>query len=193
MSRSLLMVYHQHSSEPLETVRQMLYSCRKQLQLAALVGYASLPSLPQAMPVVERPIRAIAPKPKKDKEKRLTLLVVLNDYLKSNKNDWREKTLKVNESRCRYFIDFLGNRLITEVSKSDISDFKQHLVDKGFSPNTCNDYFIKASGLFTFACKQRDYITRSPFDGMGFKKVSNVTDKRGILHLEHEQALKGFP
>lgn len=193
MSRSLLMVYYQHSCEPLETVRQMLYSCRKQLQLAALVGYAVPPSLPQTMPVVDRPVRAAAPKPKKNREKRLTLLVILDDYLKSNKNDWREKTLKVNESRCRYFIDFLGNRLITEVSKSDISDFKQHLVGKGFSPNTCNDYFIKASGLFTFACKQRDFITRSPFDGMGFRKVSNITDKRGILRLEHEQALKGFP
>ncbi|MHA3597906.1 hypothetical protein [Yersinia enterocolitica] len=92
MSRSLLMVYYQHSCEPLETVRQKLYSCRKQLQLTALVGYAVPPSLLQTMPVIERPVRAVALKPKKDKEKRLTLLVVLDDYLKSNKN--YRRTLK---------------------------------------------------------------------------------------------------
>ncbi len=194
MARNLMMIYLQHQDEELESIRSRLYACRTQLQKAQLVG-----CVPVALPAVATTTqpdatekKATAPK-RKRKRKRLTLSTVLEEYLKCQKAEWRGKTYSANEAKCRYFISLVGDRLITDISKSDVSDFKQHLVDRGFSPNTCNDYFIKASGLFTFAATQREYLTRSPFDGMGFKRVTNLKPRRGIKKDEHQQAVKGFP
>lgn len=191
MARNLMMVYLQHRDEELESIRSRLYACRTQLQKAQLVGY-----VPVALPGVTT---ATLPEPAEKKEaapkrkrKRMTLSIVLEEYLKCQKGEWRGKTYSANEAKCRYFIAFVGDKLITDIIKSDVSDFKQHLVDRGFSPNTCNDYFIKASGLFTFAATQREYLMRSPFDGMGFKRVTNLKPRRGIKKEEHQQAVNGF-
>ncbi|MBH2757656.1 hypothetical protein I5P70_08795, partial [Serratia ureilytica] len=179
MARILMMIYLQYQDEELESIRSRLFACRTQLQKAQLVGYA-----PVALPVMTT---ATLPEPTEKKEsapkrkrKRLTLSTVLEEYLKCQKAKWRGKTYSANEAKCRYFITLVGDRLITVISKSDVSDFKQHLVDRGFSPNTCNDYFIKASGLFTFAATQHEYLTRSPFDGVGFKLVTNQKPRKGI-------------
>ncbi|WP_226886080.1 MULTISPECIES: hypothetical protein [Serratia] len=192
MARILMMIYLQYQDEELESIRSRLFACRTQLQKAQLVGYA-----PVALPVMTT---ATLPEPTEKKEsapkrkrKRLTLSTVLEEYLKCQKAEWRGKTYSANEAKCRYFITLVGDRLITVISKSDVSDFKQHLVDRGFSPNTCNDYFIKASGLFTFAATQHEYLTRSPFDGVGFKLVTNQKPRKGIKKDEHQQAVKGFP
>ncbi|HID8269727.1 TPA: site-specific integrase [Serratia marcescens] len=192
MARNLMMVYLQHQDEELESIRSRLYACRTQLQKAQLVGFAPVALSAVATTTLPEPTEKKEAAPKR-KRKRLTLSAVLEEYLKCQKADWRGKTYSANEAKCRYFITLVGDRLITDISKSDVSDFKQHLIDRGSSPNTCNDYFIKVSGLFTFAATQREYLTRSPFDGMGFKRVTNLKPRRGIKKEEHQQAVNGFP
>ncbi|MFD3231711.1 phage integrase SAM-like domain-containing protein [Rahnella aceris] len=189
LTRNLLSVYLHHQHEEFSIIRTRLYECRNQLQRAQLVSYTS----PLAMPVPVVPAGSVTPnKTRTQKTKKLTLSELLKDYLRSMESEWRGKTLIANAAKCRYFITFIGDRLVTEITKADISEFKQHLVDKGLSPNSCNDYFIKASGMFTFACKQREYISKSPFEGMRFKRVVNLKTRRGITQDEHQQAIKGF-
>ncbi|MRS13382.1 tyrosine-type recombinase/integrase [Enterobacteriaceae bacterium RIT691] len=122
-----------------------------------------------------------------------TLKSAKDEYFSEKKRDWIEQTLKEKEYSLDMFIAFCTAQnvfTIEEVNKQTISDFKLFLDAKYPSAVSSRKKRLdNINALFTFCCDQRDYLTRNPVKGMGYKKVKTVNKKEAVTKEQYETLL----
>lgn len=119
-----------------------------------------------------------------------TLESVKAEYISENSINWREATMKAKKYSLDLFISFCATRAITtieEVDKALISAFKLYL-DEQYSKaiSTRQKHLDNVNAYFGFCCDQRDYLTRNPIKGMGYKNVKTVNKKEEVTKAQYE-------
>ncbi len=119
-----------------------------------------------------------------------------DEYFSEKKRDWTEQTLKEKDYGLDMFISFCATQnifTIEDVDKQTISDFKLFLDAKYPSAVSSRKKRLdNVNALFTFCCDQRDYLTRNPVKGMGYKNVKTVNKKEAVTK-EHYETLLALP
>ncbi|WP_258967527.1 site-specific integrase [Scandinavium manionii] len=122
-----------------------------------------------------------------------TLKNVKDEYFSEKKRDWTEQTLKEKEYGLDMFSSFCATHnvfIIEEVNKQTISDFKMFLDTKYPSAVSSRKKRLdNVNALFSFCCDQRDYLTRNPVKGMGYKNVKTVNKKEAVTREQYDTLL----
>mgnify|MGYP002347442017 CR=1 FL=1 len=142
-----------------------------------LLAFAnSLPKKPRVLSPEEKKhqekLRALAdalaeqtaPKPKREKEKGLKLMGLVDKYFLL-KSHLLPATAQAYKNCCQEFQDFLKNPNITSIMASDVSRFQEYLARKNNSVRTIENKIGLLSSLFNFAIKQSHYFGDNPAEG----------------------------
>lgn len=117
------------------------------------------------------------------------LSLVAEEWYNEMEADWRPLTYKSNKGAVDLFISWYGDCDIESFDKLSISKFKNTLKNRYKSDTSRQSMFKKISALFNFATVKRDYLSKNPFLGMGFKKVKNLRAKTLIPLELHNRVL----
>ncbi|MBO8254467.1 MULTISPECIES: tyrosine-type recombinase/integrase [Providencia] len=115
---------------------------------------------------------------------------IADEWYTEMKSEWRPLTFKSNKAAVDYLISLYGDTDIESFDKSKVASFKNSLKNKYNSEFSSQSMFKKVSALFSFAAGKRDYISKNPFSGMGYKKIKKVNPKISVSCESHKKALE---
>lgn len=115
---------------------------------------------------------------------------VADEWYNEMRSEWRPLTFKSNRAAIDYLISLYGDTDIQLFDKSKVASFKKALKNKYKSEFSSQSMFKKVSALFSFATDKRDYITKNPFSGMGYKKIKKVNPKISVSCESHKKVLE---
>lgn len=122
-----------------------------------------------------------------------TLESVKAEWANEIGRDWRDGTRGQNMLKIDRFIGWCSTQGLTtveQVTKANISEYKNYL-DQRFPDaiTTRNGYLAQVGSLFRFCSVQRDYIVKSPVEGLQYKNVKTINKKIVVNRAEYEAAL----
>ena len=97
--------------------------------------------------------------------------VVADDYFEDAFKRLRESTVLTYKSNYENHIKpYFKNKFIDEISVMDIENWKNKLLDKGLSVDSCNQYYVVFKEIFSFANRKYE-LNYNPVELSGrFKK-----------------------
>ncbi len=119
--------------------------------------------------------------------------VVADDYFEDAFKRLRESTVLTYKSNYENHIKpYFKNKFIDEISVMDIENWKNKLLDKGLSVDSCNQYYVVFKEIFSFANRKYE-LNYNPVELSGrFKKrndeVVKTSDK--LRYIVYEQFCK---
>ncbi|OMQ24740.1 phage integrase SAM-like domain-containing protein [Serratia oryzae] len=124
-----------------------------------------------------------------EKSQSRKISLVAEEWYGDMSTEWRPLTLQSNKAVLKYFIDWNGDTDIESVTKSTVARFKKELEKKYASEMSRQSVFKKVTAFFSFAVDKRDYLSKNPFTGMGYKNAKNLRTKQSVPLELHTQAL----
>lgn len=104
------------------------------------------------------------------------------DYSKTNKASYTH-----DKTYSRYWLEYFGNKLISNIHSIDIEGYKTFRLDKGIKPSTVNREVNSLSKMFSIA-KQNTYIEQNPCSGVEKLRVENFK----IRYLSKDEEIRLF-
>lgn len=103
------------------------------------------------------------------------------EYSKINKASYTH-----DKTYSKYWLEFFGNKLISEIKSIDIEGYKSFRLNKNIKPATVNRELNSLSKMFSIA-KQNEYIESNPCSGVEKLRVENF--KIRFLSKDEEKRL----
>ncbi|HDU8495780.1 TPA: phage integrase SAM-like domain-containing protein [Morganella morganii] len=128
-------------------------------------------------------------KVQEDIPKEHKISIVAEEWYNYMSGEWRPLTLKGNQAAALFFIKWYGDKTIESVTKAVVIKFKDYLENKYESEISRQTMFKRVSALFNFAIEKCDYISKNPFNGLGYKRAKNLRVKKSISLELHETVL----
>ncbi|HCT9982770.1 TPA: tyrosine-type recombinase/integrase [Enterobacter hormaechei] len=122
-----------------------------------------------------------------------TLNNVKDEWANEVGRDWRQGTREQNILKIDRFIAWCATQRINtveEITKQHISAYKDYLDQLLPAITTRHGYLSQVGSFMRFCSIQRDYIVKSPVDGLGYKNVKTVNKKIVVKREEYEAALQ---
>lgn len=119
--------------------------------------------------------------------------VVADDYFEDAFKRLRESTVLTYKSNYENHIKpYFKNKFIDEISVMDIENWKNKLLDKGLSVDSCNQYYVVFKEIFSFANRKYE-LNYNPVELSGrFKKRNDevVETSKKLRYIIYEQYCK---
>lgn len=119
--------------------------------------------------------------------------VVADDYFEDAFKRLRESTVLTYQSNYNNHIKpYFKNKFIDEISVMDIENWKNKLIDKGLSIDSCNQYYVVFKEIFSFANRKYE-LNYNPVELSGrFKKRNDevVETSKKLRYIVYDQYCK---
>lgn len=119
--------------------------------------------------------------------------VVADDYFEDAFKRLRESTVLTYKSNYENHIKpYFKGKFIDEISVMDIENWKNKLIDKGLSIDSCNQYYVVFKEIFSFANRKYE-LNYNPVELSGrFKKRNDevIETKSKLKYIVYEQYCK---
>ena len=113
-----------------------------------------------------------------DQEEKLSGHV--ESYIAEKQLSWAPKETKNQQNYISTFIEHVGDKCLSEYTKSDAVSFKTWLLGSGKSPTTINKYIQKLSLLFSWLSDHTEQTT-DIFKGLKLKRVKEVNVRSVVV------------
>ena len=107
-------------------------------------------------------------------------------YIAEKQLSWAPKETKNQQNYIGTFIEHVGDKCLSDYTKSDAVSFKTWLLGSGKSPTTINKYIQKMSLLFSWLADHTEQTT-DIFKGLKLKRVKEVNVRSGYTDIELKQ------
>ena len=104
-------------------------------------------------------------------------------YIAEKQLSWAPKETKNQQNYIGTFIEHIGDKCLSDYTKSDAVSFKTWLLGSGKSPTTINKYIQKLSLLFSWLSDHTEQTT-DIFKGLKLKRVKEVNVRSGYTDPE---------
>lgn len=119
--------------------------------------------------------------------------VIADDYFDDAFKRIRESTVLTYKSNYENHVKpYFENKYIDEISVRDIENWKNKLIDKGLSIDSCNQYYVIFNEIFKFANKKYE-LNYNPVDLSGrFQKRNDevVETEKKLRYIVYDQYCK---
>ncbi|USV55845.1 site-specific integrase [Aeromonas encheleia] len=110
----------------------------------------------------------------------------VESYIAEKQLSWAPKETKNQQNYIGTFIEHVGDKCLSDYTKSDAVSFKTWLLGSGKSPTTINKYIQKMSLLFSWLADHTEQTT-DIFKGLKLKRVKEVNVRTGYTDIELKQ------
>ncbi|NIQ13074.1 MAG: tyrosine-type recombinase/integrase, partial [Candidatus Dadabacteria bacterium] len=124
--------------------------------------------------------------------KDLYLFEFVEEYIIYSKNIAQKRSWKRDRTCLENIKSFLGNLKLSEVSSSDIDDYKKFRLNNSIKESTINRELAVFRNLLNFAIKRKKLFSENVVTSAGLFKISNVKE-RILTPYEQKRLLDNSP
>ena len=151
-------------------------------------------SVTPADPLFARPVPSAPPtreEPKEDpRAKSMPLSELAEKFIEAKIRDgkWREATVRNNPRKLRLFAEILNNKPVDLVSRDDVRDWRDVLIDLELAPNTIGLHFRVVTSMFNWAKLEGKATIDNPLKGLapkgdkGTREAFTPDDLKTLFH-----------
>lgn len=113
-------------------------------------------------------------------------------YFDAN-TEWKEKTIKAYSGCIDRFILWCANKnihTVEEITKEHVISFKSSMDDEQLASMTKQKILTALGGMFNFIVNVKEWISKNPFKGMNYKKVSVEKPKEEITLMQFKMLIQ---